>query len=440
MGIGAIVVVVLLLIGANAFYVGTEFAVVSARRGRIRQLAQEGRLGARLLVPVLSDNRNLYRALTACQVGITASSLALGAFAQVRIADLLRPWLAAIGGAAGMIAESAAVVVTLLSVALLQVVFGEMVPKSIALRHPLPWSLMAALPLRWSQTLFTWFIVVLTSSANGILRLLGVPAVTHRGPRSAAELGLVVAESARVGAVSPELRDGVHNALRFSSRTARDVMVPRIRVRGIPVEADLDEVRRILRESQATRLPVYHRSLDEIVGFVHAKEVLVRTVGAADPPPLDKMVRAVLPVPWSARAGALLEKMRSARITMAVVLDEHGGTEGIVTLEDLVQEVIGEVEEEFAITGPRAERLPDGRMRLRGEDPLVEIRDRFGLDLRSEEAHTLGGLIMERLGRIGRPGDRVHIDGITLEIEAMNRLRIETVMATPAPAEEGGVP
>lgn len=436
MGVGAIVVVVLLLIGANAFYVGTEFAVVSARRGRIRQLAQEGRLGARLLVPVLADNRNLYRSLTACQVGITASSLALGAFAQVRIADLLRPWLAAIGGASGMVADSAAVVVTLLSVALLQVVFGEMVPKSIALRHPLQWSLMAALPLRWSQTLFTWFIVVLTSSANGILRLLGVPPVTHRGPRSAAEIGLVVAESARVGAVSPELRDGVHNALRFSSRTARDVMVPRIRVRGIPVEADLAEVRRILRESKATRLPVYHRTLDEIVGFVHAKEVLVRTVGVPDPPTLDKMVRAVLPVPWSARAGALLEKMRSARITMAVVLDEHGGTEGIVTLEDLVQEVIGEVEEEFAVSGPRAERLPDGRMRLRGEDPLVEIRDRFGLDLRSEEAHTLGGLIMERLGRIGQPGDRVLIDGITLEIESMSRLRIETVVATPAPGRQ----
>jgi CBS domain containing-hemolysin-like protein len=429
--------VVALLIVLGAFYVGTEFAVVSVRRGHIRRLAQEGNLAARVLAPIVSDNRALYRALTACQVGITGCGLALGAFAQVRVAAVLRPWVTRVVGGGEIATRSASVAITLLLITVVQVVLGEMVPKSIALRYPVRWSLAAALPLRWSQTAFSWFILVLTASTNALLRLLRVPPVARRGPRSPAEIGLIVAESARAGAVSRELRDGIHNALRLSSRLARDVMVPRVRVRGVPADTPIAEVRRILREADATRLPVYRGSLDEILGFVHAKEVLLRTTGVADPPPLEKMVRPVLPVPWAARAGELLEKMRQARITVAVVLDEHGGTLGIVTLEDLVQEIIGEVEDEFE-AGPRPERLPDGRLRLRGQDPLVDVNDRFGLGLRSGEAHTVGGLVMEALGRVGRAGDAVEVGGVRLEIEQMTGLRIDSVLATPPAAGAGG--
>lgn len=435
--------VVLLLVALGAFYVGTEFAVVSLRRGRIRHLAQEGSFAARLLVPIVNDPRALYRALAACQIGITALGLILGAVIQVWAARSLVPRLEGLGGLRNAAAQSIAVAIALGAVTFVQVVLGEMVPKSVALRDPMRWALAAAVPLRWSEFLFSGFILIVNGSATAVLRLLGVRTDERRGPRSAAEIGLVVTESARVGAVRKELRDGIHNALRFATRTARDVMVPRVRVRGVPEEVGTGELHRILREADHTRLPVFRGSLDNIVGFVHAKEVLLKTTGAGPAPPLAEMIRPVLSVPWTARAGDLFDRMRQAKATLAVVLDEHGGTEGVVTLEDLVEEVLGEVEDEFDRERVRPEMLPDGRLVLRGEDTLVEVNDRFGLALRAEAAHTLGGLVMERLGRVAQEGDEVVVGNAALRVERMTGRRIETVIASPAPpgpGRPGGAP
>jgi putative hemolysin len=305
------------------------------------------------------------------------------------------------------------------------------------------WALAAVVPLRGSELLFASFIAVLNGSARTILRWVGVRTGERHGLRSPAEIGLVVTESARVGAVGRDLRDGIHNALRFATRTARDVMVPRVRVRGVPEDVPIADLRRILREADHTRLPVYRGSLDAIVGFVHAKEVLLKTTGDGPFPPLSEMTRPVLAVPWSAKAGDLFDRMRQAKATLAVVLDEHGGTQGIVTLEDLVEEVLGDFEGEFDRERPRPEMLPDGRIVLRGEDLLTEVNARYGLRLHAETAHTLGGLVMEKLGRIARPGDRVVVGTAAIQVERMVGRRIETVIAIPvAPGEDqaGGGP
>jgi putative hemolysin len=333
--------------------------------------------------------------------------------------------------------QSAAILLALAAVTFVQVLLGETVPKSIALRDPMRWALASALPLRGSELLFAGFIAILNGSARTILRAIGVRAGERHGLRSPAEIGLVVTESARVGAVGRELRDGIHNALRFATRTARDVMVPRVRVRGVPEDVPIEELRRILKEADHTRLPVYRGSLDAIVGFVHAKEVLLKTTGGGQVPTLAEMTRPVLAAPWSARAGDLFDRMRQARATLAVVLDEHGGTEGIVTLEDLVEEVLGDFEGEFDRDRHRPEMLPDGRIILRGEDMVTEVNDRYGLRLHAETAHTLGGLVMERLGRIARPGDRVVVGTAAIEVERMIGRRIETVIAIPVvPGDE----
>ena len=425
-----VLLVIAILLAANALYVGAEFATVGVRRHRVQRRAEEGSLRARTLMPVLSDNVRLNRYLSTCQLGITASTLILGAYARRVLGGSLAPFLEG-SGLARAAAETVSFAVILTGITAVQVVLTEQVPKSVVLRDPLRWSLVLVLPLRLSEMILAGFIAVLQGSASGILRLLGFSSRNRPLRHSPAEIGLIVAESARVGVIRRELEEGVRNALRFSTRTARDLMVPRVRVRGVPDDVGLPELLRIYAESEHTRLPVYQGSLDAIVGMVHAKDVLLQTTGSKVTPSLQRLLRPVLAVPWSARAGDLLEQMREARTSMAVVLDEHGGTAGVVTLEDLVEEVVGEVEDEFDTARRRPERLPDGRLRLRGEMPLVEVQERFGVDLPSEEAHTLGGLVMELLGRVALAGDVAEVQGHRLEVDGMTGHRIDMVLITP---------
>jgi len=419
--------IVAVLLAANALYVAAEFATVGVRRHRVQRQAEEGSLRARMLLPVLDDTVRLNRYLSTCQLGITASTLILGAYARRVLGASLVPFLGG-SGLAQAAAETVSFALILTGITAVQVVLTEQVPKSIVLRDPLRWSLMLVLPLRLSEMLLAGFIAVLQGSASGILHLLGFSRGGRPLRHSPVEIGLIVAESARVGVVRRELEEGVRNALRFSTRTARDLMVPRVQVRGVPQDVTLPELLRIYAESTHTRLPVYQGSLDAIVGMVHAKDVLLQTAGVQAATSIRRLMRPVLAVPWSARAADLLEQMREARTSMAVVLDEHGGTAGVVTLEDLVEEVVGEVEDEFDTTHRRPERLPDGRLRLRGEMPLVEVRERFGVDLPSEEARTLGGLVMEILGRVAKPGDVAELQGHRLEVDGVSGHRIERVL------------
>lgn len=425
-----VLLVIAILLAANALYVGAEFATLGVRRHRVQRRAEDGSLRARTLMPVLSDTVRLNRYLSTCQLGITASTLILGAYARRVLGGSLVPFLEG-SGLARAAAETVSFALILTSITAVQVVLTEQVPKSVVLRDPLRWSLVLVLPLRLSEMVLAGFIAVLQGSASGILRLLGFSSRGRPQPHSPAEIGLIVAESARVGVVRRELEEGVRNALRFSTRTARDLMVPRVRVRGVPDDVGLPELLRIYAESEHTRLPVYQGSLDAIVGMVHAKDVLLQTTGSKVTPSLQRLLRPVLAVPWSARAGDLLEQMREARTSMAVVLDEHGGTAGVVTLEDLVEEVVGEVEDEFDTARRRPEHLADGRWRLRGEMPLVEVQERFGMDLPAEEAHTLGGLVMELLGRVALTGDVAEVQGYRLEVDGMTGHRIDMVLITP---------
>jgi CBS domain containing-hemolysin-like protein len=431
-----ILLVIAVLLAANALYVGAEFATVGVRRHRVQRKVEEGSLRARMLLPVLSDSRRLNRYLSTCQLGITASTLILGAYARRVLGDSLAPLFES-SGLARVAAETMSFALILTVITSVQVVVTEQVPKSIVLRHPLRWSMALVIPLRVSEWILAGFIWVLQGSADRILKLLGFSVSNRPHRHSPVEIGLIVAESARVGVVRRELEEGVRNALRFTTRTARDLMVPRVRVRGVPHDASLPDLLRVYAESGLTRLPVYRGSLDVIEGVVHAKDVLLQTARAEPPPPLYRLLRPVLAVPWSVRSGDLLEQMREARTSIAVVLDEHGGTAGVVTLEDLVEEVVGEVEDEFDSGQLPEERLEDGRLSLRGEMPLTEANERFGLSLPSEEARTLGGLIMESLGRVALTGDVVTVEGHRLEVARMDGRRIETVRITPRPDEAG---
>lgn len=425
-------VLLVVLLSVNALYVAAEFAFVGLGRTRAARLAQVAGPAARLVESIAGDPRRLDQVIAACQIGITASSLALGALVQIAFAEplgrLLGEWLVLEERAAA----SAGITVALLGATGLQVILSEQLPKALALRHPERWALTLAIPLRLSEIAFAGVIPLLNGAANMALRLLRIPAAPHGHLHSPTEIGWIVAESARAGALRGELGDRLHDALRFATCTAGDVMVPRVRVRGVPETIALPELRRLLWESDHTRLPVYRGTLDEIIGVIHAKDVALRTTGVADPPPLAALIRPIPCVPWSVRAAVLLERMRAEHAGMAVLLDEHGGTAGIVTFEDLVEEVLGEVEDEFdPSVGPPLGRLEDGRVRLRGGDAIAWANLRHGLHLESAGSRTVGGLVMEQLGRLARVGDRVETGGARLLVEAATGPRIDLVLVEP---------
>ncbi len=431
--------VIVFLVGVNALYVAAEYATVGVGRTRARSLVREGLPGGAALAKLTSDPVRLDRAITACQVGISASSLSLGAYSQIVLAPALAPWLAGWGLWGEITSQSLAVVVVLVATSSFQIVFGEQLPKSIVIRNPSTWALRVAPALRLSTWLMTPLIAFLGGAAGVLLRLAGLPSRPGTRAHSSAEIGWIVAQSARSGVLLPEQSERLRNAIQFAARTARDVMVPRVQVEALPATASLDEIRACITATGHSRIPIYGDDLDDVVGVLHAKELLLRAGGPGPSPSVRELMRPLPMVPWSMRALPLLERMKTEHAGLAVVLDEHGGTAGIVTLEDLLEEVLGEVEDEFDAAAPQTGQLPDGRLRLRGEETLDWVNRRYGLQLASEDAHTMGGLVMERLTRVARPGDVVHHDNVRLEVERVSGRRVVTVLVTPVDEESGGV-
>jgi len=424
--------VILFLVGVNALYVAAEYATVGVGRTRARSLVREGRPGGAALAKLTSNPVRLDRAITACQIGISASSLALGAYAQIILAPALAPWLASWGLWGEVTSDSLAVGVILAAVSSFQIIFGEQLPKSIVVRDPSRWALRVAPALRLSAWVFTPLIALLGGAAGFLLRLVGLPSRPGVRPHSSAEIGWIVTQSAHSGVLRADQSERLRNAIHFAERSARDVMVPRVQVKALPVTAPLAEIRSFITATGHSRIPIFGDHLDEILGVLHAKELLLRAGAPGPPPTLRELLRPLTMVPWSMRALPLLERMKVERSGMAVVLDEHGGTAGIVTVEDLVEEVLGEVEDEFDAAAPATGRLPDGRLRLRGEEALDWVNHRHGLRLTSEEARTVGGLVMEHLTRVARPGDIVHQGDIRLEVERVSGHRVVTVLAESA--------
>lgn len=269
--------VIALLILVNALYVAAEFAAVGVRRGPVRELAREGNRFAAGLLPVIEDTRKLDNYIAACQIGITLSSLILGAFGQATLtldfAGMLRAW-AGLGETASVSVAATTVLVFLTA---LQVVLGELVPKSLALQHPTPVAIWTYLPMRWSLALFSWFIVVLNGSGLALVKMLGFPPGSgHRHIHSPEEIEMLVVESSDGGLLEPEERERLRRALRVGRRTARDLMVPRRSVQAIDAETPSGELLAIITESPYTRLPVYRGTVDDVIGFIHTRDAAVR--------------------------------------------------------------------------------------------------------------------------------------------------------------------
>ncbi|MEW6754143.1 MAG: hemolysin family protein [Candidatus Latescibacterota bacterium] len=429
--------VILFLILATALYVLAEFAAVSARRSRIHQLAQEGSRLARGLLPIIEDPRRLDRYVGTSQIGITLSSLVLGAYAQASLSHALAPLLGELGGLGPVAAQSAAVTAVLVVLTALSMVLGELMPKSLALQYPAQCALLTYPPMRWSEAVFSWFLDLLHGSGLLILRLLGVPESTRRHIHSPQEIDILLSESAGHGVLPPAEEGRLHRALQLSVRTVSELMVPRPRIVALDADAPLEESLALAAASPYTRMPVYRGTPDTIIGIVHVRDLLVRWVEHDRPAGLEEVMRPVPALPETARAENLLALLRQRHSQMAVVLDEYGGVAGLVTFEDLMAGMLGDTGDEFRPGDPAPERLPDGRVRLPGAMRLHEVEAWIG-PVEEGEAETVGGRVIEVLGRFPRQGERVHIAArVEVEVERVGGFVVSSVLALPPRRREG---
>ena len=428
-----------LLILGTALYVAAEFAAVSVRRGRLRSLAEEGNRFAQWLLPVVESPAELDRYIAVSQIGITLTSLILGAYAQATFAVRLAPVFIELGGLQQVAAQSVAAGFVLAILTILQVLIGELIPKTLALQYPTPTLIYTAVPMAVSAWLFRPFNALLNGSGLAILRLVGAPHHGHRHIHSPEEISLLIAESRDGGLLEPDEHLRLQRALRLNLRQAKQLMVPRRKIEGIASDTPLQEAINILVRSPYSRLPVYRDSIDNIIGILHTKDVVRWLVGAgpgSSQATIETLMNPITSVHESVTADRVLRQLRERRSHQAIVVDEFGGTSGILTLEDVLVELIGDVGDEFKAGEPVPETLPDGRIRLPGD---MAVQDAAAL-LNAEwdtTASTVGGLVTEALGHLPQPGEQMTLADYEFEIESVADRAVQAVVARRlAPAVE----
>lgn len=428
---GVELVVVLALVLANGLFSGAEIAVVAVRKTRLQELVDAGRPGARA-VQALRDAPE--RFLATVQVGITVVSATAAAFGGEAIARKWIPTLERVPWI-GERAEAVALALVIALVSYLSIVAGELVPKSLALRSAERYALLAARPLRALAFVARPVVWFLSASANLLLRPFGDRTTFTETRHSAEELQQLVGEASKAGTIHPEAGEIAARALELPGLNAADVMVPRLQVASIPRHAPPEQVRAILLEHTHSRMPIWEGRADNVVGYVSVKDLLAlaweqRLIV------LEDVMRPAHFVPPGKPAVELLKEMRSWRSPFAVVVDERGGMSGIVTMEDLLEELVGEIFSEHAPKGPAAiARAADGSAVVAGATPVRELNRALGLEL-SEDGPwtTIAGLCLARSGRIPACGDVLSLDGgVTVEIVDASPRRIRAVRVRPAP-------
>jgi CBS domain containing-hemolysin-like protein len=415
---------VLLLVLANGFFVAAEFALVGVRRTRIEAVANGGDRRARRLLRLL-DHLNAY--LSASQLGITFASLALGWIGEPALAQLFEPLLK--GRVPEPVLHAISFTVAFSIITALHIVLGEQAPKLIGLERAERVALAVAWPMETFYRLFSWPIRALDWASARTVGLFGLAASTeHASIYTEEELRQVIDRSHQGGQLKPAQRAMLASAIEFSGLTVRDAMVPRTAVEAVSEAAPLDEIVRCIHESRYSRLPVYRDSLDDIIGVIHSKEVLAfwdHREGFS----LASIMHPPNFVPDTMRLDAVLRRMQEGRYHFAIVTDEHGGFEGIITLEDLLEEIVGEIEDEFDDEAQRLiQRVSEHTYLLDGSLPVRSANRRLGLGLPEDAIyHTIAGFLMTQAGRVLRTGDHVEYNDSEFTVERVDRYRIKSI-------------
>ena len=426
---------VLALVGVNAFFAAAEFSLVAVRQSRVRQLVEQGDARARVVEGLLSD---LSRVVSGVQVGITLASLSLGYLGEVTLSGILGPLVAAIPRPwAAVIAHGVALVISFGLLTVLQVVLGELVPKSLSLARAERVALIIARPFHWFLNTFRWAIDLLDGFAEKIVGALGIVSPhSHTLVRSTEELQVMIQQAQDRGLLPAAEVKFIQAAMELHQVQVREVMVPRPDVHALPAEASVEDTMRMFATTQRSRIPVYEGSLDHLLGFVHIKDMIWVLLDCARRseerlPPMEfqlrSMLRDVLIVPETKPVSELLVEFRSRRTGLAMVVDEFGSILGLATLEDILEQMVGEIHDEFDVV-EHPLLLPDGGMIF---DAAINVRDlaaQYNIVLPDDPSYeTIGGFVLNRLGFIPRGGESFEADGFRFTVMEMEHRRVSRV-------------
>jgi CBS domain containing-hemolysin-like protein len=427
---------ILALVGLNAFFVAAEFALVGARPTRLQTLAAAGDRKAILALRALT---RLDDYISGTQLGITLASLALGWIGEVTLATLLEHIFHSLPDPLATLATHAvAGTMAFACITFLHIVLGELTPKSVALLHPEHLSRWVAQPLILFTYAFWPAIWLLNKSANCFLWLFAVPLPAHaERVHAPEELRLLLSESQKHGLVEESDVEMIAGVLDLSRTSVRQAMTPRTEINAVERHWSLDKVIDVVRRSGNSRLPVYEEDLDHIVGVLLAKDLLDFFDGQA-PFQLDRVMREPFFIPPTMQVDELLKELQQRNAHLAIVVDEYGGTLGLITLEDLIEEIVGEIFDEFdrADASEAVRATAEGHLSVPGDLPIQELNERYHLKLPAGDYLTVAGLVLSTLGHVPAVGEHVQVDGITLHVTAMDRLRIERLELTLPDAQD----
>ncbi len=419
---------VAVLILLNGYFVAAEYSLVTVRKTRMKELAGEGNRRARGVMRLTNDPGWF---IAAMQLGVTLTSLGIGALGEPVLSHLFDEWIATV----------LAVLLAFGIITFMHVVIGELVPKGIALSYSERIALGVSAPVRAFFVVFKPVVWVLKSSSDAVQRALGLdPKATEGHALSEAELKMLLDASKQHGEIEQEEQEMLYKVFDFADKEASDVMVPRPDVVGISVEMPPEEALRAVLDSPYTRYPVFRESLDDILGILHVRDLVsaMNDRGIADVQ-LEELLRPAYVVPKTKDLGALLAEFRRQNQHLAVVVDEYGSMQGIVTLEDLLEEIVGDIEDEFDLPDESVERIDERTVRIDGTFPIDDFNEQFGTAIEHEDYHTVAGIVFDHLGRAAAPGDTVETAGLrftVLETEGSRIQRLE-VEFLPVPAPTG---
>jgi putative hemolysin len=435
------VLVVLLLVMVEAVFVAAEIAIVTLRRSRLEQLIEEGSRGALQVKHLLEDRP---RFLAIVQIGVTFVGFLASAYAAVNLANRLALVLADVPVLKDASGGLAVLIVTIV-LAFFTIVFGELVPKTFALTHTDRVALSLAGPVELVGEILSPLVRVLTWATRVVSG--GRPDVARQTQIGTQELKLIVERGGEEGILEAEEEQMISAVIELGQRRVHEVMVPRTDIQTLEATATLDEVIDTIVSEGHSRIPVYRKSIDEIIGILYAKDLLPLLKSENHRLDLRKMLRPPLFVPESMSIDDLLHMLQRRKVHIAIVLDEYGGTAGMVTIEDLIEEIVGEIQDEYDVEEPMTERLSEHVARVDGRASVDDLADLFDLELGdledSDEYDTVGGLIYHRIGGVPKPGDEVRIDdyGLTLTVETTDGHRVGKVLAARAhPVSNGQSP
>jgi CBS domain containing-hemolysin-like protein len=434
---------VLFLVGVNAYFVAAEFSLVAVRRARIEQRIRAGDLRARRVMAALD---HLDDFISAAQLGITIASIGIGFVAESAFHDLLAPAIDAVPAtwwnalpfvsSASAGAHVVSTIITLLIVTYLHVVIGEQVPKMISIQKAEAVALVTVGPTQFFGAVLRPLIRFMSTSANVVTRMLGLqPNSAHSLAHTPDEIRILVEQSQQEGMVEAGEEQMIQGVFELGEMVAREVMVPRRDFVALPVDATRDQVISLVTREAHSRIPVYEGDLDHIVGVLLAKDLLSEIVNGKGPFELRAILREACFVPDTKPVTDLLGELRARSVHMAIVVDEFGGTEGLVTLEDLLEEIVGDINDEHDQPEQMFRTLPGGDVVVDGGASIADVNEKLGLELREGDFETVGGYVFGELGRVPVKGDRVPVDGAgTLSVEATRKRRITLVRYIPEKA------